>query len=194
MSPLPLPVRAIYFKARRFLLWTGSLKGNYQVLFKPVLHLCYCFISSNLKCWGWNVFWCHASRKVKPSFNPWAPLVMTLYLRIVFCGQEHFFMLLWQTWRELKSDACLPGGWHRARRTFVFAGPGSMCRGSMLVEVSGVQRVGLWPFSPCPVFGEGCGLQCCPLVWVVASRGALFAFTEVFPDSELQAGNSAFMH
>lgn len=70
----------------------------------------------------------------------------------------------------------------------------------MLAEVIGVQHAGLWPFSPCSVFADCCGAifarlfgPCFPLVRVVASRGAPSALTEVFPESELQAGNSAFM-
>lgn len=64
----------------------------------------------------------------------------------------------------------------------------------MLAAVGGVQRAGLRPFSPCCVFAVcWCFGLCFPLVRVAASREAHAALTEVFLESELPAGNLAFV-
>lgn len=172
--------RVIYFKARSFFsLWSGSLKGNYQVLSKPVLHLCCCFICSNLKCWGWNSFWWNASRKVKPSFNPWAPLVIVLCLRIVFCGLKNFLALLWQMRGEFRMCVSLPDSGHRALRVF-WQGQGGV---SGVGRADGVQPVALWPFPPCSAFAGALG--CVFLWWGLQrskkSRRAHAVLPEVFP-------------
>lgn len=169
--------RAIYFKARRvFLLWSGSLKRNYQILSKPVLHLCCCFICSNLKCWGWNSFWWNARRKVKPSFSPWAPFVIVLYLRFMFCGLRNFLALLWQMWAEFRMCVSFPDS--DTELWGCFCGARVVWR-----ELAELMRCSLW------VWGHSLPALALLVLWAVFSfgggcRGARRAhavLTQLFP-------------